>query len=421
MAKSKKSSVHGKRFLLTSYSFSKFGGAELNTVELADYLVDNGAEVDFFSYDIEGPLARFMEKKFGKKIYTDRVHALRQDENDLQETVLPIEGYDYIWVGANTIPISIIRQINTAKQLPKFLFIHMSPLVGFPLDAPLLPELENKIATRALTISEVNTEKNIHRILGDKIEVADWLNPVPVEYKKLTPRSGELKKIAVINSSHPTNEVLEIGKILANQGVEVEYIGKYAGNHKLVDAELYDKYDLIIGIGKNAKYSLVSGVPIYLYGRFGGPGYLTDSNLTTTATTNFSGRGFEKKTSTQIATEIIDSYGSALAFHEKNRDAFIEQYSIDVVAESLFSKLNKEQPKKVKFSNQYINWLVSMQINLMQRLQNTAEMIKAREKVAQLERQLIAKNKEIIGIYNSKSWKITKPFRAIVKLLKGEL
>lgn len=49
--------------------------------------------------------------------------------------------------------------------------------------------------------------------------------------------------------------------MLQKQGIIVDLIGRFNNNMQIVDAEFYNKYDAIIGIGKNVKYSLVSGIP----------------------------------------------------------------------------------------------------------------------------------------------------------------
>lgn len=440
-------SLRGKKILITSFSYAHFGGAELNAVELADQLVEFGMKPTFFSYDTNGPLKAHIEERFTTKILSDQINKLSEteDENELGMTKLNIEDYDYIWVGGNTVPVSIIRQVNTAKKLPKFIFIHMSQLVAFPLDAPLMPEFEKKIASKILSISEKTTTDNIQRILGKDVVVDEWSNPVPKDFSALKKRSGNLKKIAIISSSHPGDEIIEIKQLIEQAGVAIDYIGKFNNNIKVVDAKFYDEYDLIIGIGKNARYSMVSGVPIYIYGRFGGGGYITEDNLAKNETHNFSGRGFGKKDTATIAQEILSGYKGALKFHETHRKEFIEKLSIDNAALRLFTELEKQKAIKVRFDEQYINWLISMQINLMQRHQRTAWLYTAETRVQDLEvivRQLKEKNAllsadviafkmkarqlrdELRGIYASKSWTLTKPVRAansVVKKLKKKL
>lgn len=408
-------SLKGKQILITSYSYASFGGAELNAVELADQLVQFGVKPTFFSYDIDGPLKKYIEEKFTTTVLTDQVYNLSEseDEDDMGITKFNINNYDYIWVGGNTVPISILRQINTTKTLPKFIFIHMSSLIAFPLDAPLMPDFEESIASRILSIGETTTADNIHRILKNSTSVGYWRNPVPREFKNLKERSGDLRKIAVISSSHPSSEIMDIKRTIEQQDIEVDYIGRFNNNVKVVDAEFYDKYDLIIGIGKNARYSLVSGVPIYIYGRFGGGGYVNEHNSKLNGAYGFSGRGSGKKESDIIADEIVSGYQDALEFHSSHRKKFIKEFSLDNIVEKLFSDLERQKNNSVKFEEQYINWLVSLQINLMQGRQNAARLRSANSRVRKFKAESGKQKKEIRHIYGSLSWKITRPLRIV--------
>lgn len=427
-------SLKGKKILITSFSYASFGGAELNAVELADQLVQFGMKPIFFSYDIDGPLRSFIEKKFKTKVLTDQINRLSEseDENEMGITKLNISDYDYVWVGGNTIPISILRQINSAKKVPKFIFIHMSSLIAFPLDAPLLPEFEKKIASKILSIGDGTTNDGIYRILGKDIPLGKWYNPAPKEFRYLKKRNGELKRIAVISSSHPTDEIMSIKEAVESKGITIDYIGSYNNNPQVVDAKFYDKYDLIIGIGKNAKYSLVSGVPIYVYGRFGGCGYLSGGTYYSTIATNFSGRGFGKKNARTITDEILTGYHSALRFHETHRDKFIKEFSLDNVARDLFIELEQQKNISIKFEERYINWLVSMQINLMQRHMRTVwlrreekrvhkfelENHELKRKISLLKLEVNKLRKDIRDIYNSRSWRATKPMREVIAFSK---
>lgn len=431
------SSLKGRRILITSYSYASFGGAELNAVELSDQLVRFGMIPTFFSYDIEGPLSGYIVEKFKTTVLTDQINKLSEseDEDEMGITKLDINDYDYIWVGGNTIPISILRQINSAKKIPKFIFIHMSPLIGFPLDAPLMPGFEKKIASTILSISEKTTTDNLLRMLGKKTPIGYWRNPVPVGFKSIEKRNGNLQKIAVISSSHPGSEVMGIKHILEQHNIQVDYIGKFNNNVKVVDELFYDEYDLIIGVGKNARYSLVSGVPIYVYGRFGGGGYIDESNLGINNAYNFSGRGFGRKDADVIADEIVAGYHDALSFHEKHRKRFINELSLDNVARELFAKLERQKNVTIKFEESYINWLISMQITLMQKNQSSAhsrnaqvqigmlkmEIDKQRKEINILRETIATKKGEIRGIYSSWSWRTTGPLRSINGILRRAL
>lgn len=436
--------LKGKRILITSWSYATFGGAALNAVELAEQLVKFGMKPTFFSYDIEGPLRDYIEEKFDTKVLTDQVNDLAESDNeeDMGNTKIDINNFDYIWVGGNTLPISVINQINEAKLLPKFIFIHMSSLVAYPLDAPLFPDLEKKIASKILSISPTTTTDCIERIMGKGTPVDYWKNPVPDEFKYVGSPNGKLCKIAVISSSHPSDEIMNIKEILGKKGIEVDYVGRFNNNTKRINADFYGKYDLIIGIGKDARYALVSGIPIYVYGRFGGCGYLDEDNLKTAEAHNLSGRGFSKKDSKTISNEIISGYESALCFHQRNKSRFVEELTISNATSRLFLSLEELENRTATFSEEYVKWLISNQINIMQRMkisharrhwsrratELTSDTVLQRKEIQTL-RLTIKKlqeenrylNKNTSEVYRSVSWKITRPLRELNKVLRDIL
>jgi hypothetical protein len=152
---------------------------------------------------------------------------------------------------------------------------------------------------------------------------------------------------------------------------------------------------------------------------------LNSKNESSALAVNFSGRGSGKKTAQEITEEIISGYSSALQFHNDNRDDFIQMFSLDVIATKLFSDLEDEKPKQVKFSEEYINWLISVQVLILQRLKGAAWLRKANMELEVLRPSLVevkstvnlqAKeikdlHNDIRNIYTSKSWKLTKPIR----------
>ena len=364
---SKKNVVNGKRILITSWSLANWGGAALNSLELALYLKECGATPVLFSYDIDGPMAEHIIKNLEIEVLTDEISRKSLDVKSLSSSQISSNDYDYVIVSANIIPIPIIIELEqNKKRRPKFIFLHMSALPAYPLDAPLFDNFEKNIAHRILSISEDTTDNTIKRILGENIKVDYYRNPAPKEFSEIKKTPTSLRRIAIISSSEPSEEVIEAGRSLTTRGLRVDYIGRFAGNERNVNSKFYEEYDLIIGIGKNVQYSMVSGIPIYVYGKFGGSGYLEESNIDKNKANNYSGRGFYKKTSENIEKEIINGYRNALSYHTEKRTEWIGEYSIDRVVNSLFKELDSEKIKEIDFHKDYINWMISQQVLVCQ-------------------------------------------------------
>jgi hypothetical protein len=362
--------LHRKKILLTSYSFKNFGGAALNTVELADQLQEMGAEITFFSYHKPGPLSKYIEARFNTQIINERLNYDARDfDSKGQEQFFDITEYDYIWVAGSVIPISILRQLRKVSRIPKFIFIHMSRYVGYPLDSPMMPRLESAIASRVLSISESVTN-TIDRISStQRLPLMYWRNPARGDFAELPARQGVVEKIAVISSSHPGHEIMALNNHLPKQGISIDYIGGYANNHREVTAELLSQYDLVIGIGRDVTACLSAGIPIYIYGgRNGGPGYLNESNYDEARRIHFDG-GFGRKNTDEIATEIVNGYQEALKFQTERRDDFIEEYSLPAITEKLFTTLETEGEKSVAISEEEINFAISQQLLICRYLQ----------------------------------------------------
>ena len=81
-------------------------------------------------------------------------------------------------------------------------------------------------------------------------------------------------------SNHPPKELQEAMSLLSARGYQVDMLIDAIGSEKpaITSAELLDHYDCVISIGKTVQYCLVQGIPVFLYDRFGGPGYLNESN-----------------------------------------------------------------------------------------------------------------------------------------------
>lgn len=413
-----------KKILITNCWLSGYGGSEINILQLVDQLISFGARVECFTHLYEGEMAEEFSRRRIKVISESFVHT--DTEKTLKIADVDIDDYDYIWVCQQVLPLSIVKQLNSAKKRPKFIFLHMSALVGIPVEAPVVWGMEGKLYDMILSISD-DTTANIRRILGSDFRDVDYYrNPVPVSFSQVKKKSERLKKIAVI-SNHPPKELVDVKRYIEQEDIEVEYFGSWSENYRLVDADLMEEYDAIVGIGKNVQYGLVAGVPIYLYDYFGGCGYLNNDNYQLALENNFSGRGFDRKSAREIAGEIIQGYRNALNFHTENRQRFIENYSIDKVLESIFTKLdNKERQKpKTLFSREEINYIISMQVMLQGRSQSWATSNRNIIQIKDLQKMVGDSNKHIELIEKSKAYRIGKmitlPVRYIKKLLNRAL
>lgn len=114
----------------------------------------------------------------------------------------------------------------------------------------------------------------------------------------------ELKNILFVSNNQP-DEMLEAASLLKKKGHALRFIGKGREVKRIEPADIAWA-DCVVTIGKTVRYALASNTPVFLYDRFGGDGYVTDTNYALNAEFNFSGRPNERSLTAQaLADEII--------------------------------------------------------------------------------------------------------------------
>ncbi|MEW4354003.1 glycosyltransferase [Streptococcus pneumoniae] len=342
-----------KKILITHIWLRGFGGAEINILELASFFKDNGAEVEVFTFFVKDPMKTEFEQR-NIPVITDNFYPF------------DLTSYDYIWSAQNILPITIIKNLGQKRvKTPKFLFFHMAALPEHVLEQPFVYQLEEKISSTTLAVSQEIVDDNLHRFFGEIPNLQFYQNPVPPNYiqEKYRHTHSNLKKILVI-SNHPPQEIKELEDELKEFQVEVDYYGVWTDKYELVSPDLLTKYDCVIGIGKNIPYCLVMGKPIYVYDHFAGPGFLTDENFEIAEYHNFSGRGFEtqKRTSKEIAEDILKHFSEAKEFQEKNLEKFQKQFSLQYVVPSILQNIEDNGEIDIVFDSYYITYLLAMNI-----------------------------------------------------------
>ena len=342
--------IKGKRFLITHIWLRGYSGAEINILELATYLKSKGAQVTVFTYSLLGE----MEAEF-QKAYIPVISDMDHDFH--------LSDFDYIFSAQNIIPNTLIEELKYPQgTYPKFFFFHMAALKDHVLEQPYIHELEERLASLYLPVSQEVIADNLNRFRLDHSLFGYYPNPAPESYSnyKSEKKEIELKKILVV-SNHPPQEVRDLKDVFENHGISVDYMGVWAAKYELSTVDIFAEYDCIIGIGKNAQYCLSMGIPIFIYDHFAGPGFLNDLNVEDTAWYNFSGRNYQKKRSAEeLSEEILKGYQSAWEFHLENRNTFRERFSFDEILGNIFHRSAGIVKEIQPFSEDYVSYVKLM-------------------------------------------------------------
>lgn len=319
--------LRGKKILITQSSLRALQGSETIVLELAEFFRDLGAEVKVFTWYRGEPMWGYFREK--------GIDVTDEEEDKFFETC------DYVWVQHQVLPQALIRRLaNKQARKPKLIFLHMSAHKELIIEQPYIDKLEASIASKILFVSqEISEMFNELEMLNEAgCQKQLFPNPVPLSYAEMQKSPEKLKRVLVV-SNHPPEEVIEAKKILQEKGVKVVSLGQDGEQYSRATPDLLEKYDAILTIGKTVQYCLVSGKPVYIYDKFGGPGYLSAENFELAKSKNFSGRGFKKKGAQQIADEIVNGYITAREYSLENESVHREMFLLNANLEKVFDNL----------------------------------------------------------------------------------
>lgn len=321
-----------KNILITLWFADGLHGGVVYTAELGRYLYSRGYNVYCAAVSMNDDIKKYMADS--------NVKLFRIDQ-------LPLDvNYDLIW--AHHWPI-LPYLIGRGLKYKKIVNSCISEFL--PIEKPLFFK---KNIDLLLTLTE-NFGKLLKTKYGfDKNLMMTLPNTAPDEFfdvNKTLPNAPT--KIAVV-SNHPPKELKGLGRALKAKNIEVVYYGSWNDNSVKVTSDVLSEFDVIISIGKTVQYSLAAGIPIYTYDHFGGSGYISPENINIEEAHNFSGRSFRtKKSTTEIAKEIIANYQQAVKDAPELRKIALKRYKMSARISEIFDILKDMPPKpKLKITNE---------------------------------------------------------------------
>ena len=318
------------RILICSNHLEKLQGSELVTLELVEFMLELGWHVDVFTHLLGGNI----QNEFESLPYQERLLVTDDDDYPFDH------AYDIVWMQHNVLSTYMIERLCKEGVHTRFIFNHMSSFAA--MEMPLDVELENRLAAAVLSVSHECTEMLIAKGI-EKSKIVLFDNPVPTKFTDTQVAYKAAPKNVLCISNHLPPEVFEAQRQLEKQGIRCDIIGA-AGKKLRVSPALIAGYDVVITIGKSVQYSLVAGIPVYVYDMYGGEGYLTESNFNQSAWHNFSGRATkEKREAEKICQELIDGFEQAQHYVLQHRSEFIRRWSLAERLPALLADLTESQ------------------------------------------------------------------------------
>ena len=332
--------LRGKRVLITHTVVQNIMGSTMVVMDVAKCLLGKGARVDVFCSAFGDPMsARFEE--LGINLIDDEFHEFY------------LGDYALVWVNSQVLPLSIVRQLTALEDsgetpIPPFVFYHMSSLAVCPDEMPYIYGMEERLSSLSLFVSD--EARHVQEPYFDKTpKIGVFQNCAPEEFFSIDRSfdSSEPESILIV-SNHAPEEVLAASELLKGEGKRVLHIGEGGDREEILSPSLLSSYDAVISIGKTVQFCLVSGTPVYVYDRFGGFGYLSDSTYAEAEKRNYSGRGGSRKTGEEIAGEIVSGFPGAVSFQQREKDRFRDLYSVEKALSRAFDGLSVRKINRLK-------------------------------------------------------------------------
>lgn len=386
-----------KRFLICQPLIHNINGSTLVTFELAKYLKNKGSDVTVYTCTLDNP-ARELFEKSNLKVLTPN-----SSKN------LKLRDFDYIWIHSQVLPKTIIEDLGkNHSKYPIFIFLHMSSMDWLPDEHPYILNLEEQLSDLSLYICEEVRKSNTGFFLKEP-EYGYFRNPAPSYFLPSAKRKKKLEKILFVSNYLP-EELYAAKEELARKGYFVKFLGEDGDDYKLLTPNMLQQYDAVISIAKTAQYCLINNTPIYIYGKFGGCGWLNKKNYKKAKSCNFCGSdGFSHKTSKKIITEFLSGYDDAFSFQHEYHEKFQKDLLIDNVLDDLLLMATNKQ--KNVLLKQEVAALVAAQEFSNIRFAEWTRAWNNEKDIKKLKKQ----NEDLRKIVNSKSVKLWLKINRIIK------
>lgn len=276
-------------FLIATNQLQRISGSELNALDLAIYLHSQGFEVTLTSFIHGSPIAEIIER-----------HQLSYRNLTTYTIDDSPRHYDFL-ISQH---ISTIDYLVFKTNMSFGKIWHRSLSTTEPLETlPIYSQHLKTVYVISPEIKEFYTE-NYPNISPESIEIVP--NFVPADFFEVKRQAKEFN-VAII-SNHPPEELIRLQSYCEKYfpEVKIKIFGR-THNVELISPEIIANYSAVISIGRSVLYALAAKIPVYVYDRYGGDGWLTPKNYEKSKEANFSGRFLREKLPTEdICRQILE-------------------------------------------------------------------------------------------------------------------
>lgn len=329
--------LSGSTILIGQSSLFDIAGSEVVTFELATHFAERGAEVIVVAFGVSDEWRERFQAIPGTSVR-------RYDDPELGADLIA-KRPDIAWIHHGVIPEALLHDPGETR----FVFHHMSAyqFQEFPHSPRVEAALASAIVFPAQETLDAHLASGLYADVDESL-LSVFGNPAPDAFARGESGSERRLNRLLMVSNHPPAELEEALELLGDRGIEIVRFGGSATDpapKRLVAAGDIAGVDAVVSIGKTVQYSLVAGVPVYVYDHFGGPGWLTEDAFEHARYANFSGRGFSRREGSAIAAEIQDGFASAGATAQELRERHGGQFLLSTAVDRVLSGMPAALPK----------------------------------------------------------------------------
>jgi predicted nucleotidyltransferase len=331
--------VTNKKALILTNHLDSFTGSEVVFLEVAEVLSKFNFQIYIY--------ANFINKDFLEFIKNYNIIKFPYNQNILD--------FDFIWSQHNLLPLFIKNRFKNDSI--NFVSVNLSSYVKSEFRAlKFIKDLEPITVTNSIESKMELINKGIK-----ENRIFNFENASPNRFKNTKRTRSKLNNIIII-SNHKVRELEDLKNIFLENNINFKHYGEQKeslwGGYERVDENILSDYDMCITTGKSVQYSILNKLPTYVYGPFGGPGFLNKNNFEKAAKYNFSGRGFNYKfSSEEIFSQIIQNYENSIIDADKIYEFSKFRYSLEDKISQLLTNKNSTNLKNFKLQHKFISIL----------------------------------------------------------------
>tara|TARA_R110002051_G_scaffold1381_2_gene7871 strand:+ start:15157 stop:16995 length:1839 start_codon:yes stop_codon:yes gene_type:complete len=140
----------------------------------------------------------------------------------------------------------------------------------------------------------------------------------------------KISKVAII-TNHSSSLHTELKKLLSLSEISITFLGRTEfGNSRLITPQLLLGFDLVVTMGRSVQHCMALGVPVFLYDKFGGCGFLNKDNYLAEERFNYSGRASRRQlTADEIVKELKNGFTQSQYDIEFFKELAKNKYSLN--------------------------------------------------------------------------------------------